>query len=94
MTTENQDVLAHILTLAATSVGDALAAAGLDSTEFSFTLVLWPVGEPGRCSSICGCGVPAGQTESNIALAAASEKAKRAPSHTMTHVSQGPGRLN
>jgi len=89
-----RDIMAEILTLAAASVGDSLAASGLDSNDFAFTLVLWPIGSPDRVSTICGSGDPCGQKESTLALAKASVKAKHPPSHTLLHKSHGPGRLN
>ena len=90
MTKPQQGYLAAALTVAAGSVGDSFTAAGLDSQEFAFTIVLWPVGMPQNCSTVCGCGDPSAQVESTLALAAASEKAKRKPTHITNHRSGRP----
>lgn len=83
-------VMSEILTLAAGSIGDTLAAAGLDSGAYAFTLVIWPIGRPANCSTISGSGHPNGQSESTHALATASEKAKGEPYMIRIHQSQKP----
>lgn len=87
---EATEKTAHILTIAAAAVGDAFTAAGLRSEDYAFTLVLWPVGEPDRCSTICGSGEPGAQKESAAALAAASKKSEHPPSRTAVHRSGKP----
>jgi hypothetical protein len=79
------DELADILTVAASVVGDTLSASGLDSETFAFTLVLWPIGKPQRCSTITGSGHPDGQGEASRALAAASEKSMGVPTMIRQH---------
>jgi len=70
-------VMSELLVASAEAVGDTLTLNGVDSSRFAFSLVIWPKGEPERCSSVCGCGDPSAETENPTALAAASEKAKR-----------------
>jgi hypothetical protein len=85
----NTDTMRDILVLAASAAGDALAAAGIDSKDFAFTIVVWPAGKPEHCSSICASGHMRGPHESTHALAAASEKGKQQPTHITTHTSPG-----
>ena len=87
MTTDNErrDFLHGLLTLSAAAVGDTLTTANVDSEGFAFTIVMWTVGKPKHCSSVCGSGHPDAQGESPIALAHASEKSKRTPSLITAH---------
>jgi len=84
---ENKTIL---LTSAAHEIGDLLAAAGIESSEYSFAIVLWPVGEPEQCSSIFGCFDKEAAEEVPVALAAAFTRMKRPPRLVLVHKSPTP----
>jgi len=77
-----------LLILAAQATGDALSMAGADADTVAFAIVLWPVGDPERCGSICGCGSTEAVEELPIALASASLKTTDEPNHIAVHNSR------
>jgi hypothetical protein len=85
----SSNFLAEVLTASARWVADVLSAYGFDSKQYAFAVLIWPVGQTDRVSSIAGSFDPGTQAELSAACAAASEKAKNAPTHTTVHTT-GP----
>jgi hypothetical protein len=81
--------MAKVLVASARWVADVLNAYGFDSKQHAFAVLIWPVGKPERVSSIAGSADIATQGELPAACAAASEKAKKEPTHHEYHTS-GP----